>query len=180
MASLPSQHPNLSLHLADDALTPLITSSRSRAHLESLTSLATSALTSRTAAQRVGLGAVERIMIEYPPPAAAAVVLQSYLHVPEPPQQQQQQPATGAAAGPPSSDADTVSSGGGGGGGGGDGKMVEHNGMEDWDQNSAAPPRLVSVVVAGRAQDATEAKRAAARLERVGREFQSQWNTSTA
>ncbi|KAM3448440.1 hypothetical protein MY3296_007795 [Beauveria thailandica] len=135
MADLPSQHPSLSLHLADDTLTPLITSSRSRAHLASLTSLAASALVGQAAAQRVGMGAVERIVVEYPSAsAAAAVVVQSYLHAPE--------AGSGAAAG---SEEEQV-------------------------------PRLVGVVVAKSPQDAKEAKRAAARLERVGRELQSRWS----
>ncbi|ATY66337.1 hypothetical protein CCM_00533 [Cordyceps militaris CM01] len=150
MANLPAQHPTLSLHLADDTLTPLITSSRSRAHLESLTSLATSALTSQTAAHRVGMGVVERIMVEYPPPAAAAVVLQSYLQAP---------PAAECA---PSETAPAAEG---------------EEGDEEGEQHGVAPG-LVSVVVARSPQDAREAKRAAARLERVGREFQSQWSAT--
>ncbi len=169
MASLPSQHPTLSLHLADDALTPLITSSRSRAHLESLTALTTSALTSQTAAQRVGLGAVERIMVEYPEPAAAAVVLQSYLHVPDATTAVAAASTETAPAAAPVGGSGTTSSNGEEGGG------VEQR----QDALLLPPPRLVGVVVAKRPQDAREAKRAAARLERVGREFQSQWHTTS-
>ncbi|OAA72642.1 hypothetical protein LEL_08426 [Akanthomyces lecanii RCEF 1005] len=171
MASLPSQHPTLSLHLADDALTPLITSSRSRAHLESLTALTTSALTSQTAAQRVGMGVVERIMVEYPEPAAAAVVLQSYLHVAAP------AAAEEASNGSSSNDNSSSSRNGIEGEVGGQ--------QEDQDDDDAVlppppPPRLVGVVVARSAGDAREAKRAAARLEKVGREFQSQWNAASS
>ncbi|KAM0668357.1 hypothetical protein ACQRIT_000893 [Beauveria bassiana] len=141
MADLPSQHPSLSLHLADDTLTPLITSSRSRAHLASLTSLAASALVGQAAAQRVGMGAVERIVVEYPPAsAAAAVVVQSYLNAPE---------AAGSAAAVAASEEEQV-------------------------------PRLVGVVVAKNPQDAKEAKRAAARLEKVGRELQSRWSGTSS
>jgi hypothetical protein len=38
-----------------------------------------------------------------------------------------------------------------------------------------APPVLVGVVVAGTADEAREARRAAARLERLGRDFQKEW-----
>ncbi|TQV92865.1 hypothetical protein IF1G_08168 [Cordyceps javanica] len=191
MADLPAQHPSLSLHLADDALAPLITSSRSRAHLESLTALATSALTSQTAAHRVGMGAVERIMVEYPPPAAAAVVLQSYLHPPSPPPPPTStttgSAAAAAAAAEPSPLAQGESSIGGSGSGSGsssnrgnsDGSATgEEEGGEYEKQQSA--PRLVSVVVARSPQEAREAQRASARLERVGREFQSQWSATGA
>lgn len=194
MASLPSQHPTLSLHLADDALTPLITSSRSRAHLESLTSLATSALTSQMAAQRVGMGAVERIMVEYPAPAAAAVVLQSYLHVPTPPRpatanstddaagERRQTSTTTTAPSSLSSSTDATTTAGDGGSKTATtmksatiGKQTAAEEVDD-----VCAPRLVSVVVARSLHEAAEAKRAAARLERVGREFQSQWAAENA
>ena len=38
-----------------------------------------------------------------------------------------------------------------------------------------SPPRLVGVVVAGSADQTREARKAAARLERVGRDFQKDW-----
>lgn len=166
MAALPSQHPTLSLHLADDALTPLITSSRSRAHLESLTSLATSALSSQTAAQRVGMGAVERIMVEYP----GAVVLQTYLQGSEDGNSSNNNRSSttmtrGGSISTSASKKTTTTTGEG----------EEGEGEEEEDMGA---PRLVGVVVAGRKQEAGEAKRAAARLERVGREFQSQWAAS--
>lgn len=166
MAALPSQHPTLSLHLADDALTPLITSSRSRAHLESLTSLATSALSSQTAAQRVGMGAVERIMVEYP----GAVVLQTYLQGSEDGNSSNNNRSSttmtrGGSISTSASKKTTTTTGEG----------EEGEGEEEEDMGA---PRLVGVVVAGRTQEAGEAKRAAARLERVGREFQSQWAAS--
>ncbi|KKY32963.1 hypothetical protein UCDDA912_g07083 [Diaporthe ampelina] len=55
--------------------------------------------------------------------------------------------------------------GGGGGGGGGD--------MEGIDPSD--PPMLASTVVAARAEDLREARRATARLEKVARVFQAEW-----
>ncbi|PNY28579.1 Uncharacterized protein TCAP_01499 [Tolypocladium capitatum] len=149
MANLPSQHPTLSIHLSDLTLTPLITSSSSPSHLESLTSLTSSALSSQTAAQRAHLGRPQRIMVEYPD--AGAVVLQSYLDPRESP------PADRNGSAGPMHRND---------GSGDDGAAM---------RSDDAVPVLVGVVVAGSSDDAWEARRAAARLERVGREFQKEW-----
>ncbi|KAL7814104.1 hypothetical protein V8C26DRAFT_151887 [Trichoderma gracile] len=162
MSNLPSQHPTLALHLTDLTLTPLITSSSSPAHLESLTSLASSAITAQTAAQRANLGRPQRIMVEYPD--SGAVVLQSYL--------------------------DPRESGGGGGGDEAaavstykhDGGAHDADAEVDADDatartasDDAGPPVLIGVVVAASSDDAREARRAAARLERIGREIQKEW-----
>ncbi|KAF7560490.1 hypothetical protein G7046_g3663 [Stylonectria norvegica] len=142
MTNLPSQHPTLSLHLSDVTLTPLITSSSSPSHLESLTSLTTSALTAQTAAQRVNLGRPQRIMSSTP------------------------------TAGPSHQHHDTMSTvlNGGGAGSGSD----PHADTDEARSEDAAP-MLVGLVVAGSADDTREARRAAVRLERVGREFQREW-----
>ncbi|POR32598.1 Uncharacterized protein TPAR_07182 [Tolypocladium paradoxum] len=147
MANLPSQHPTLSIHLSDLTLTPLITSSSSPSHLESLTSLTSSALSSQIAAQRAHLGRPQRIMVEYPD--AGAVVLQSYLDPRESPSAERNNP----------------------------GGLLHKVGGDDGaaTRPDDAAPVLVGVVVAGSSDDAREARRAAARLERVGREFQKEW-----
>ncbi|UKZ52047.1 hypothetical protein TrVGV298_005814 [Trichoderma virens] len=131
MSSLPSQHPTLSLHLTDLTLTPLITSSSSPTHLESLTSLTSSAITSQTTAQRANLGRPQRIMVEYPDSGA--------VHDHD------------ADADADPDDATTRTA------------------------DDAAAPVLIGVVVAASSDDAREARRAAARLERIGREFQKEW-----
>ncbi|KAI1194726.1 hypothetical protein F5X97DRAFT_267038 [Nemania serpens] len=48
----------------------------------------------------------------------------------------------------------------------------------DEDENPDAPPMLVGIVVAASADATLEARRAAARLEHVGREIQGQWTES--
>ncbi|KAK0765444.1 hypothetical protein N5P37_001379 [Trichoderma harzianum] len=161
MSSLPSQHPTLSLHLTDLTLTPLITSSSSPTHLESLTSLTSSAITSQTTAQRANLGRPQRIMVEYPD--SGAVVLQSYLDPRE----------SGGGHSEPEP-----------------GSKYKHGHDHDHDADAdadpddatartgsddAAAPVLIGVVVAASSDDAREARRAAARLERIGREFQKEW-----
>ncbi|KAH6899744.1 hypothetical protein B0T10DRAFT_554316 [Thelonectria olida] len=171
MASLPSQHPSLSLHLSDVTLTPLITSAASQSHLESLTQLTSSALSSQTAVLRLGLGRPTRLMVEYPD--RGPVVLHSYLDP-------RDAAAAASAEGPPASAAP------------GNGNGTAHPGttppstetapssaVDDPNRSEDAAPMLVGVVVAGSADDTKEARRAAARLERVGREFQREWVAET-
>lgn len=148
MASLPSQHPTLSLHLTDTSGTPLITSSTSRSNLASLTSLTTGALHSRAAAQRANLGTPQRIMVEYPDDGA--VVVQSYLEPEIDTSDTTPPPHRGSTS--------SVSTVGG--------QIIDED----------AVPVLVGVVVAGNSEGAREARRAAVRLERVGREFQREWS----
>lgn len=154
MTNLPAQHPSLSLHLTDSTLTPLITSSSSPTHLNSLTSLASTALTSHAAVSRVKLGQPQRVMVEYPD--RGAVVLQSFID----PQTQQQ----AGESRPGTSSRESTST-------------RASTSKVTGDEDEGKPPRLVGVVVAGSADQTKEARRAAARLERVGREFQREWAT---
>lgn len=160
MTNLPSQHPTLSLHLTDNHLQPLITSSSSPSHLDALTSITTSALTSQTAVQRAGLGRPQRIMVEYPD--RGAVVLQSYLEAPT-----STAAVAGSAATAASSEGEGISS-----------ERGDHPSTRPGTADggsSESPPMLVGVVVAGSADEAREARRAASRLERLGRDFQREW-----
>ncbi|KAI8669076.1 hypothetical protein NCS57_00721600 [Fusarium keratoplasticum] len=167
MASLPSQHPTLSLHLSDVTLTPLITSASSQSHLESLTALTSSALSSQTAAQRLGLGRPQRLMVEYP--ERGPVVLHSYLDP--------RDTAEASAAGNNNAAAAAASSRPGSAPGSSHGldSRSEPPSAKDDPRSEDAAPLLVGVVVAGSAEEAREARRASARLERVGREFQKEW-----
>lgn len=186
MTNLPSQHPTLSLHLTDLTLTPLISSSSSQSHLESLTSLATTALTCQTAIQRINLGAPQRVMVEYP--ERGALVLQSYLdpattttlRMPH----SASRPDTPQRFGGPSRP-DTANGEDGGAGGGDEaasstasyrnGRGSSQGCDAAAEASEDAPPMLVSVVVAPSADQAREARRAAEKLERIGREFQREW-----
>lgn len=150
MASLPSQHPNLSLHLTDTALTPLITSAHSQPQLEALTSLTTASLTSRTALARLGLGTAQRLMVEH---ASGPVVLHSFLN-----------PESAVMNGSRNEKANEIP-----------GAETQEADVEGEQQPESGTPMLVGVVVAATVEDAREARRAAGRLERVGREFQMEW-----
>lgn len=171
MSNLPSQHPTLSLHLTDLTLTPLITSSSSQSHLESLTKLTSSAITSQTTAQRANLGRPQRIMVEYPD--SGAVVLQSYLdpresggggadHISEPDSFSKYKYKDGHGHGHIADDDDSSS-------------IRTPDTARPATADDSVAPTLISVVVAATSDDAREARRAAARLERIGREFQREW-----
>ncbi|KAF4978741.1 hypothetical protein FZEAL_4934 [Fusarium zealandicum] len=171
MASLPSQHPTLSLHLSDVSLTPLITSASSQSHLESLTSLTSSALSSQTAAQRLGLGRPQRLMVEYPD--RGPVVLHAYLD-PRDATEPSTANATTIAAAAVNSSSRPGSAPGSTHGNDSRAPRTESCPKDDARSEDAAP-LLVGVVVAGSADETREARRASARLERVGREFQREW-----
>ncbi|KAI2473299.1 hypothetical protein F4781DRAFT_381380 [Annulohypoxylon bovei var. microspora] len=210
MANLPSQHPYLSLHLSDRALTPLITSARTRPQLEALTSLSHNALSAHESALRLGLGSPQRIVVEHA--GAGPVMLQTFLRADARPSSSathaipsrhnnnnnnrpyspRLDPGTSAAPtnglglnDPPSDPSTPVSPSASptsaverrlqqlqlhGGGGGGD-----DNALDADAEDANAPPMLVGLVVAPSADEARDARRAGARLERVGREIQMRW-----
>ncbi|KAN0112692.1 hypothetical protein V8E51_005643 [Hyaloscypha variabilis] len=181
-------------HLADRALTPIISSSRpassnnhnhnlqSHAQAQALSSLTSTAITAFDTASRLGLG-LQRIMIETQ--SSGPIILHSFLSTPS----LQQAPAPledhNGVRGiveqaredlrPLSGTTDTES-------------MGEHvtssgvlvNGVpesaEDADQSSVQlPPMLIATVVARAAAHVGDARRAAARLEQTGRIVQREW-----
>lgn len=88
MASLPSAHPTVSLHLTDPALTPLISSSSTlnpqspSPRYRALTDLTTASITAYNSTERLGFGRPQRIMIDttkYGP-----VILHAFLNVEQP------------------------------------------------------------------------------------------------
>ncbi|KAI8962882.1 hypothetical protein F5Y11DRAFT_321310 [Daldinia sp. FL1419] len=200
MANLPSQHPHLSLHLTDRALTPLISSSsptRSPSRLEALTSLSHAALSAHESALRLGLGAPLRVMVEHD---TGPIVLQSFLRADTSPTLSHSGPAfppstphttihDNDSAVTPSRPSTSVSSttaadpdvGPNGASPSSPTNTLEHRLQqlqlppEPEPEDTNAPPMLVSIVVAPSADEARDARRAAARLERVGRAIQAQW-----
>lgn len=169
MANLPAQHPNLSLQLADRSTAALITSARSQPQAQALASLTSTALMAHETALRLGLGSPQRIMVEHE--GSGPLLLHSFVS-----------PATS----PPTTN------------GRGDASAalplldVDYNGRRshaeagarhaeqqqagpDAAEGGHVPPMLLSTVVAPNPDLALEARRAGARLERVGKVLQSKW-----
>lgn len=181
-------------HLADRALTPIVSSSRapsannhnqqSQAQAQALASLTTTAITAYDTASRLGLGLPQRIMIETQ--SSGPIILHSYLN---PPSVQRaptvyvdhHEDVRGIVEQaredlrPLSGTTDTE-----GMGEHGDNSEVLVNGdpggAEDAEESSVQPlPMLITSVVAPTAADAVYARRAAARLEQTGRIVQREW-----
>ncbi|RYO94038.1 hypothetical protein DL762_000786 [Monosporascus cannonballus] len=229
MASLPAKHPNLSLHLTDRALTPLITSAHASAQqLDALTSLSHTALSGHETASRLDLGVPQRVMVEHGG-GGGPVLLQSFLSPSSSPSsastptpgtagdagtdQAATRPGT-RANGADGGDTVTEDTAGGEGQGQGQGQGErerertthdtmsstttarlqrlqlqtqeeltagarvgddDYSGDAEEEEGVNTPPMLVGVVVAPSADEALDARRAAAKLERVGRVVQARW-----
>ena len=160
-----SHSPTISYHLTDREKTPVTTSAASQPQFDSLTSLAATALTTLSAASRLGLGTPERVVVEH---AGGRVVLCSFLD-----------PAATAA------DEDD---------GRAQGQLPSvarhRDGMRAAEQQQRQqareargdeedvpelPPMLISVVVGAGEEDMAEARRTAGMLERMGRGVQREW-----
>ncbi|KAK2045426.1 hypothetical protein LZ31DRAFT_575244 [Colletotrichum somersetense] len=183
MASLPSQHPSLALHLTDRALNPILTSARSQPQLEALSSLTTTALTAHAAANRFSLGPAQRIIVEHGP--GSPVVLASFMNgadaLPNDGEGSaavtaNNRTASSAASRPVSSGVAAGATSTAESSAALSARMgaIPGPGKPDDDSGSAAP-MLVGVVAAATGEEAMEARRAAGRLERVGRDFQREW-----
>lgn len=202
MANIPTSNNQISIHLSDRALTPLVSSSnspassssqsQSQAQQQALSSLTSTAITAYDSASRLGLGIPQRIMIETR--SSGPVILHSYIN-PQSSQRSQARhirnqeygrgiveqaredlrPLSGttesSATGQRRDDEGLVN----GVESGGD-ELGVQEGEDDVEEDGIQqPPLLIASVVAAHSTDALEARRAAARLERMGREFQREW-----
>ncbi|KAF4617108.1 hypothetical protein G7Y89_g15042 [Cudoniella acicularis] len=203
MAHFPSilSSSNLAYQLCDITLTPLLSSSRSPgrsssqpdSRTQALTALTSTAVSAFDSASRLGLGVPQRIMLETQSPGP--VVLHSYLN-------SQRQGRTSSSSGsrgiieqaredlrPLSGTTETENSSSerresqlSGGETVVNGVLDainpdEENPTGDCGDGSRTQisPLLIATVVAPSAADAGEARRQAASLERVGRDFQRLW-----
>lgn len=185
MATAPSSGNAFGLHLSDRALTPILSSSQrsstndsssaSRRQSQALSTLTVATITAYDTASKLGLGLPQRVMIETH--SSGPIVLTSYLH----------SPGSGRAAAeharghllPLGGGTDTESFSerrvlgeGVVNGEGNDGGIGE---VGEAENKRPQPPPLVAFVVASTSAEIGEARRAAARLERTGREFQREW-----
>ncbi|KAK8085254.1 hypothetical protein PG997_006525 [Apiospora hydei] len=158
MANLPSQHPGLAVHLADRTRTPLISSARTQQQAQALSTLTHSALLVHESAMRLGLGSPQRVIVEHA--SNGPFLIHSFIETDTAQHDAlQEMPA-----------------------------YVEMNpdGFNQTGQSSEIPndgevdeaPMLLSTMIAPTSESALEARRAAARLERVGKAIQSSWTDS--
>ncbi|EJT76315.1 hypothetical protein GGTG_06235 [Gaeumannomyces tritici R3-111a-1] len=192
MASLPHHYPQLSLHLADRSLTPLVTSSSpsssspsSSSRHDALARLASSALGVHDAASRLGLGAPQRVLVEYGP--RGPLLIQTFLD-----------PATAGAIAPRRPGRQWPAPAGSSNSGGRRAVNGDYDRRDDGDQRAAyetphtddqahdnetepdalppdVPPMLLGVIIAPSPDEYSSARRATVRLERIGRQIQESW-----
>ncbi|EPQ66317.1 BgtA-21434 [Blumeria graminis f. sp. tritici] len=190
------ESPRLALHLADRALAPLFSSAdfdtprvpglQSQTQAQALSSLTNTAIIAHDTSLRLGLGAPMRIMVEMQ--SSGPIVLQSFLNpssinnsesdknsrslieIDEEPQK-----SIDSCLGKGTTDRGSNGS-----------KMCVpdisiandkdvHGELGDKKPISPSPPLLIAVVVAPTSVEAAEARRAASRLVRAGRECQGAW-----
>lgn len=172
MANLPSKHPNLAIHLVDRTLTPLITSSHTQLQSQSLASISQVALLTYETAQRLGLGSPQRIMIEHA--SNGPILLHSFLD-PSTGKLTRSQYNSNSTLNPlvdiGSLDLRDTSE---------TGTNQRHSaqlsGESDGPEDDAdAPPLLLGTVITRSPETVLEARRAAARLERIAKEVQAKW-----
>ena len=179
-------------HLADRALTPIISSSRSSSsnhnlqlntQAQALSSLTSTAVTAFDTTSRLCLGLPQRIMVETQ--SSGPIILHSFLNVPSLQQASLQSDHAGVqgiveqaqeALRPLSGTTDIESSG----------EYVHSSGAlvngspesaEDTEESSLPPPppMLIASAVARSAALVGDARRVAARLEQTGRIVQREW-----
>lgn len=176
-------HPNLSLHLTDRALNPLLSSACTTASssnhdlntseiaqsAHALDSLTLAANTAFESAKRLGLGLPQRVMVETED--NGPILLHSYMN-PEAvgPRTGSQRNQEGRTIGISESDDPEAY------------RMAmavngNHAGKESESEELAveAPPLLIATVVGGSAEELREARKAAIKLERIGKGFQREW-----
>ncbi|KAK7932360.1 hypothetical protein PG985_003072 [Apiospora marii] len=158
MANLPSQHPSLAVHLTDRTRTPLISSARSQQQAQALSTLTHSALLVHESAMRLGLGSPQRVMVEHS--SNGPLLLHSFMET-APSQHDALQDIP----------AHVELSPGGSNQAGQSSEIPNDGGIDE-------APMLLTTVVAPTSDVALEARRAGARLERVGQAIQSSWTGS--
>jgi len=194
MANQPAVHPELALHLTDRSLTSLISSAKlvsdvdTQSQLQALTTLTNLAVSSYDSALRLGLGLPRRMMVETSGPA----ILHAYLN-PQSPLQQAESELDGRErdilqqtrgdmrplSGTTENSSTTEQSGRDEDA---DGALIDSEAGTDTELDNERlqkeprlPPLLIAIVVAPCTSEAGEARKAAVRLEAMGRSFQRQW-----
>ncbi|KAK8014195.1 hypothetical protein PG990_007491 [Apiospora arundinis] len=155
MANLPSQHPNLAVHLADRTRTPLISSARSQQQAQALSTLTHSALLAHESAMRLGLGNPQRIIVEHS--SNGPLLFQSFIETAAAQHDSLQGIPAQVDVNPDGTN------------------QIERSSEIPIDGGTDEAPMLLSTVVAPTSESALEAKRTGSKLERIGQAIQSSW-----